>query len=62
MPWLAAFVRRYPNIKPDLADAMLVYLAERASIYTAFTLDRRDFSVHRLSRNHLLSIIPAPAH
>ena len=62
MPWLAAFLRRYPKIKPDLADATLVYLAEREGISTVFTLDQRDFSVYRHSRNRRLRIIPAPAH
>ncbi len=62
MPWLAAFLRRYPKIEPDLADAMLVYLAEREGIQTVFTLDQRDFSVYRYSRNRRLKIIPAPTH
>lgn len=62
MPWLAAFLRRYPKIKPDLADATLVYLAEREGIPTVFTLDQRDFSVYRYNRNRHLRIIPTPAH
>jgi predicted nucleic acid-binding protein len=61
MPWLAAFLRRYPAIEPDLADSTLVYLAEREGIDTVFTLDQRDFSVYRYSRNRRLKIIPAPA-
>lgn len=61
MPWLAAFLRRYPKIEPDLTDATLVYLAEREGIHTVFTLDQRDFSLYRYSRNRRLQIIPAPA-
>lgn len=62
MPWLAAFLRRYPKIEPDLADATIVYLAEREGIHTVFTLDQRDFSIYRHSRNRRLKLIPAPAH
>lgn len=59
MPWLAAFLRRYPKLEPDLADASLVYLAEREDISTVFTLDQRDFSVFRFGRNRRFNIIPA---
>jgi predicted nucleic acid-binding protein len=62
MPALHAFLRRYHKLKPDLADAALVYLAERKGIGTIFTLDRRDFSVYRYGRNRRLKIIPAPTH
>jgi predicted nucleic acid-binding protein len=61
-PSLATFLRRYPKLKPDLADAALVYLAERENIQTVFTLDVRDFSLYRSGRNRRLTIIPAPAH
>jgi predicted nucleic acid-binding protein len=60
MPSLHAFLHRYHKMKPDLADAALVYLAERETIGTVFTLDRRDFSVYRYGRNRRLKIIPAP--
>lgn len=59
MPWLAAFLRRYRKIEPDLADAMLVYLAEREGIRTLFTLDQRDFSIYRYAGNRRLNIIPS---
>jgi hypothetical protein len=36
----------------------LIHLAERESIRTVFTLDRRDFSIIRLKRNRSLKIIP----
>jgi predicted nucleic acid-binding protein len=62
MPALHSFLRRYPKLEPDLADAALVYLAEREGIGTVFTLDRRDFSVYRYGRNRRLKIIPDPAH
>ena len=42
----------------QLADAALVYLAERDHIRSIFTLDQRDFSIYRLKRNRALRIIP----
>jgi hypothetical protein len=62
MPWLDDFLRRYRKLKPDLADATLVHLAEREGITTVFTLDQRDFSVYRYAKTRRLKIIPAPAH
>ena len=59
MPALHTFLQRYRKIKPDLADAALVYLAERENIGTVFTLDWRDFSVYRYGQNRRLKIIPA---
>jgi uncharacterized protein len=56
--WTAAFLRRYETIGADLADAAMVYLADRENIRTVFTLDRRDFSVYRLKRNRALRLLP----
>lgn len=56
--WIAKFMRRYETIGAQLADAALVYLAERENIRTVFTLDRRDFSVYRLKRNRALKLVP----
>ena len=61
MPWLESFLRRYRNIGAQLADAALVYLAEREGITKVFTLDRRDFSVYRYGKNRSLRIIPDSA-
>jgi uncharacterized protein len=55
---VAAIMRRYSNIQAQLADAALVYLAEREKIDTVFTLDRRDFSTYRLSRKRAFRIVP----
>jgi uncharacterized protein len=55
---IAGVMRRYRDIKPQLADAALVYLAERESIDTIFTLDRRDFSVYRSGRKRSFQILP----
>jgi predicted nucleic acid-binding protein len=58
MPWLARFLLRYRKQEAQLADAALVCLAERHEINTVFTLDRRDFSVYRLSRDRALRLLP----
>ena len=56
--WIAGFLKRYRKLGAQLADAALVYLAERDGHTTVFTLDRRDFSVYRLSRNRSLELLP----
>ena len=61
LPWIAGFLQRYHKLGPQLADAALVYLAEREGIETVFTLDRRDFCVYRLSRNRSFHLLPAPS-
>ena len=57
--FLGEFLSKYHKLGVDLADATLAYIAERDGMETVFTLDRRDFSVIRLSGNRALSIIPA---
>jgi hypothetical protein len=55
---IAEVMKRYEDIRPQLADAALVYLAKRDGIDTIFTLDRRDFSVYRSSRRNRFHILP----
>jgi len=55
---IAALLKRHSDMQPELADATLVYLAEREQIDTIFSLDRRDFSVYRLGRKRVFQIIP----
>jgi uncharacterized protein len=62
LSWLEAFLKRYEKLGAQLADACLVYLAERQEIDSVFTLDRRDFSVYRYGKSRRLKIIPAPKH
>ncbi|MDZ7621767.1 MAG: twitching motility protein PilT [Candidatus Competibacteraceae bacterium] len=57
-PWIATFLHRYRDLGAQLADACLMYLAEHEKIETVFTLDRRDFSVYRLSDKRPLNILP----
>jgi|ERR1039458_1053928 predicted nucleic acid-binding protein len=51
-------MEKYRNIRPQLADAALVYLAERDGFDTIFTLDRRDFSVYQAGRKGAFHIVP----
>jgi uncharacterized protein len=55
---VAAIMKRYEDIHPQLADATLVYLANREQIETIFTLDQRDFSVYRSGRRRNFQIVP----
>lgn len=57
-PWLVNFYERFGEHAPDLADAALVYLAERDDIQKVFTLDLRDFAIYRTTDNRGLEIIP----
>lgn len=54
---IARVMEKYQSMQPQLADATLIYLADRDDIDTVFTLDQRDFSVYR-SRRKQLKIIP----
>jgi predicted nucleic acid-binding protein len=54
---IADVMKRYADIRPQLADAALVYLAEREGIDTIFTLDQRDFSVYRSGRRRPFRIL-----
>ncbi len=58
LPWLESFLKRYRKVGAQLADACLVYLAERDGIDTVFTLDHRNFTIYRYSRNRRLKLIP----
>jgi predicted nucleic acid-binding protein len=55
---LGLLLEKYKNIHPQLADAALVYLAERDAFDTIFTLDRRDFLVYQAGRKRAFQIIP----
>lgn len=45
---VAAILRKYADLEPDWADAMLVWLAEQKGIHRIATLDVRDFSAYRV--------------
>ncbi len=50
--WFEQFAKRYQDQEIQLADASLVWLAERFESNTVFTLDRRDFSIYRVHREN----------
>ncbi len=47
MPRVRALMDKYRDLPMDLADAVLVRVAERERVRAIFTIDRRDFSVYR---------------
>ena len=55
---IAAVMKKYRDIRIQLADAALVHLAVRDGVDTVFTLDRRDFSVYRLPKGRAFRVIP----
>lgn len=55
---IIAFMDRYASAKAQMADAALMYIAEREGIDTVFTLDRRDFSIYRTTDGCALAILP----
>jgi uncharacterized protein len=55
---IAELMKRYEDLRPQLADAALVYLAGRERIRTIFTLDQRDFSVYRGNGKRSFEIVP----
>ena len=55
---ISLIMKKYRDIRIQLADASLVYLAARDGVDTVFTLDRRDFSVYRLPRGKTFRILP----
>jgi uncharacterized protein len=50
LPGLAALIRKYADRPMDLADASLVWLAEKTGVTDIITIDRADFSVYRTSK------------
>ncbi len=56
--WIYDFLERFSDQNPQLADVSLCWLADDLQLDTIFTLDRRDFSVYRLSNDRKLEIVP----
>lgn len=55
---ISAIMKKYRDIRIQLADAALVHLAARDGVDTVFTLDRRDFALYRLPRGKALRVLP----
>ena len=50
LPGLARMMRKYADRPMDLADASLVWLANKNGITDIITIDRADFAVYRTAR------------
>ncbi len=59
MPRMRGLMEKYRDFPMDLADAALVRVAERESLFEIFTLDRRHFSIYRPGRRRRFSVVPA---
>jgi uncharacterized protein len=57
IPRIRELMRKYADRKMDLADAVLVRIAEREGIRKIFTIDRKDFNIYRLHDRTRLTII-----
>ena len=51
LTWFVQFASRYDDHDVQIADASLVWLAEKLNTNVVFTLDRRDFSTFRIQRS-----------
>ena len=56
---ISAIMKKYRDVRIQLADAALVHLAARDGLDTVFTLDRRDFAVYRLPRGKAFRVLPS---
>src|ERR1044071_6474410 len=54
-----ALMAQYWDRPMDFADATLVHLARRESIYTIFTVDHSDFATYRIGKRKF-RIVPDP--
>jgi predicted nucleic acid-binding protein len=58
LPRLHELMSRYSDHPMDFADATLVYLAERESISTIFTVDHADFATYRIAGRRRFRVLP----
>jgi len=57
-PRLRQLMHQYADLPMDLADAALVWVAERENVRTIFTLDRSDFRVYVPSHIRAFRLLP----
>jgi hypothetical protein len=55
---LRDIIAKYHDQEVDLADAALVYLADREGMESIFTTDRRHFSVYRKRNGQPFRLLP----
>ena len=58
VPELKNLMEKYRDLPMDMADAALVRVADREGIRRVLTLDKRHFSVYRLSRKGSFTLLP----
>ncbi len=56
--WMAEFMARYRDLRADLADASVMWVAEQHGQLPVFTIDRRDFGVYRFTAGGSPVLIP----
>jgi len=56
--WMDELLVKFTDQNVQLADASLLYVAEKEQIENIFTLDRRDFRLFRLAGNRPLRLLP----
>lgn len=54
---LIAMFRKYQDREVDLADASLIWLAEKTRVTRILTIDRQDFQIYRLSKNRRFALV-----
>lgn len=59
IPELEVLMRRNRARPMDFADATLVRVAERDSLFTVFTIDHDDFETYRINGRRRFRILPA---
>jgi len=59
LPDLEALMAKYHDRPMDFADATLVHLAQRESLFTVFTVDRDDFETYRIGARRRFRIVPS---
>lgn len=57
---MATWMRQYGDLPMDLADASLLWVAQKHGIRRIATLDRRDFGVYRLQGGESLENLLTP--
>ena len=55
---VATILRKYADLKPDLTDACLVWLAEKTGIHAIVTVDTNDFSTYRIGGRAKFDLLP----
>lgn len=58
LPALDVLMKKYHDRPMDFADATLVHLARRESLYTIFTVDFDDFETYRIDSRRRFRIFP----